>query len=52
MAFQTEGSAPSKAGEHVGESQMIWFSCDWGVGQSTREVFSGLVDIPLKVSLP
>lgn len=29
---------------------MIWFGCDWAVEKSTREVFLGLVDIPLKAS--
>lgn len=31
---------------------LIWFGCGQGIGQITGEVFPGLVDIPLKVSLP
>lgn len=31
---------------------LIWFGCGQGIGQITGDVFPGLVDIPLKVSLP
>ena len=42
-------------GECVGEVEvgmLIGFGCDQGIVQITGEVFSGLVAIPWKVSVP